>query len=173
MEQGHFYFIKDDFYTIHDKEQKLMRNKDIINEMEHRRPCFYAFRDHKIAEIFWFVPISSKLNKYTGIYNAKLQRQKENANKIPKCNTICFGEVMGYPRVFLIQNIFPIIGKYIESVYIDNNTKKPVTIEPLIERMIINNSKDILRLVNHGHHNLVFFDIIKIYNDLCAELKNK
>ena len=31
-------------------------------------------------------------------------------------------------------------------------------------------SKNILRLVNRGHKNLVFSDIIKTYNDLNAEL---
>ena len=88
----------------------------------------------------------------------------------PKCNTICFGDVMGMPRTFLIQNMFPIIEKYIASVYMDKNTQNPVTIAPETERLVINNAKDILRLVNRGHKNLVFSDIIKTYDDLIAEL---
>ena len=171
MEQGQFYFIADEFFTIHDKDRTLMQNKEMVDGVEHGRPCFFAFQDNKSPGIFWCVPISSKMSKYAAIYNKKLENQKERGIANPKCNTICFGDVMGFPRVFLIQNMFPIIEKYITSVYIDRNTKTPVTIEPEIERLVINNAKDILRLVNRGHKNLVFSNITKTYSDLIAELK--
>jgi len=170
MKQGQFYFIANEFFIIHDKDRVLMQNKEMVNGVERGRPCFFAFQDNKSREIFWCVPISSKINKYTAIYNKKLEKQKERGIPNPKCNTICFGNVMGLPRVFLIQNMFPIIEKYIASVYIDRNTKTPVTIESETERLVVNNAKDILRLVNRGHRNLVFSNITKTYNDLVAEL---
>jgi hypothetical protein len=123
MEQGQFCFISDDFDAIHDKGQKLMRNKEMVDEVEHGRPCFFAFKDSKTPGIYWCVPISSKIAKYTYIYNRKIERQKERGVKNPKCNTICFGEVMGANRAFLIQNMFPITEKYVASVYMDKNRK--------------------------------------------------
>jgi len=170
MKQGQFYFIADEFYNIHDKDHTLMQNKEMVDDTEHGRPCFFAFQDNKSPGIFWCVPISSKISKYEAIYNRKLENQRDRGIQNPKCNTICFGDVMGLPRVFLIQNIFPIIDKYIASVYLDRNTQTPVTIEPETERTVVNNAKDILRLVNRGHKNLVFSNITKIYYDLIAEL---
>ena len=72
MIQGQFYFITDDFFAIHDKERKLMRNKEILDTKAHDRPCFYAFADKKNPMIFWCVPISSQIDKYMGIYEHKL-----------------------------------------------------------------------------------------------------
>ena len=171
MEQGRFYFITDEFYSIHDKEHKLMLNKEQIDGAEHSRPCFYAFRDNKTPGIYWCVPISSKVEKYTVVYENKLQRQRDKGVLNPKCDTIYFGNVMGLTRVFLIQNMFPVIDKYIASTYIDRNTNKPVTIEPEIERQVVNKARDILRLVYRGYHNLVFSDIICTYSALSMELK--
>ncbi|MDR1062034.1 MAG: hypothetical protein LBL83_12710 [Clostridiales bacterium] len=170
MEQGQFYFISDEFYRVHDKDCALMQNKETVEGTERGRPCFFAFQDNKTPGIFWCVPISSKTNKYKAIFDRKLDNQRERGILNPKCNTICLGDVMGLPRAFLIQNMFPIIEKYIASVYIDRNTQTPVTIEPETERLVINNAKDVLRLVNRGHKNLVFSDITKTYADLIIEL---
>jgi len=170
MEQGQFYFISDGFYELHDKDHNLMRNKEAIDGAEHSRPCFFAFQDSKSPRVFWCVPISSKISKYKAICDRKLANQREKGIANPRCNTICFGDVMGMPRAFLIQNMFPIIEKYVISVYIDRNTQTPVTIKPEIERLVIKNAKDILRLVNRGYNNLVFSDIITTYNDLITEL---
>ena len=63
-------------------------------------------------------------------YDSKLMQNKKNGNKRPcfialtdpKCDTIRFGEVLGKKRAFLIQNIFPVSKRYIESAYVDKNT---------------------------------------------------
>jgi len=127
MEQGQFYFIKDEFFAVHDNEQKLMRNDEGVDAdgRSHGRPCFYAFGDKKNPLIFWCVPISSKIEKYRQIYDHKLARQRERGNKAPKCNTIRFGEVMGIEKAFLIQNMFPVIEKYIRDIYVNNSTQQP------------------------------------------------
>ena len=171
MEQGQFCFIADEFYDIYDKEHRLMQNKETVDGVDHGRPCFFAFHDNKTPGIFWCVPISSKISKYSGIFIGKIEKQRAKGIQNPKCSTICFGDVMGIPRVFLIQNMFPVIFKYISSVYMDRNTKTPVTVEPETERLVINNARDVLRLVHRGYQNLVFSDIIKAYNDLKAELE--
>ena len=170
MNQGNFCFITDEFFIIHDEEHKLMRNKETIGGKTHGRPCFYAFADKKNPLIFWCVPISSQIDKYMNIYNHKLAKQKEQGRKTPKCNTIRFGEVMGARKAFLIQNMFPVIKKYISEIYINQQTQEAVRMPQNIEREIVFYAEEVLKLVRSGNRHLVFSDIIKTYNDLIAEL---
>ncbi len=88
----------------------------------------------------------------------------------PKCNTIRFGDVLGQSRAFLIQNMFPITEKYIDHLYLDKNTKNPVTIPSEQEKDIITNAKETLKLVQYGYRELVFSDIIKTREELINEL---
>lgn len=166
MKQGTFFFIADDFFTKHDPDGHLMKNKDGV----HDRPCFYAFPDKKEPDIFWCVPISSQIEKFERIVQNKIAMQIAKGYKAPKCNTIRFGEVLGQKRAFLIQNIFPVTAAYVSATYIDKNSHNPVTIAPDTENDIATNAKDILKLVFRGYNNLVFSDIQKTYIDLIAEL---
>ena len=59
IEDGKFYFIKDEFFDTF-KDYSLMGNKDGGT----KRPCYFCFRDRKDKEIIWFVPISTKYDKY-------------------------------------------------------------------------------------------------------------
>jgi len=70
IEDGKFYFIKDEFFEIF-KEYKLMENK----ESGTKRPCYFCFRDKFNKKIIWFVPISTKYDKYKRIYEYKKQKQ--------------------------------------------------------------------------------------------------
>ena len=124
MRQGTFFFITDEFFTRHNPDGRLMKNK----EGPHGRPCFYAFPDITEPNIYWCIPISSRIEKYERIAEDKIAKQIEKGYKNPKCNTIRFGEVLGQKRAFLIQNMFPVTAKYISNVYIDKNTQSPVTI---------------------------------------------
>lgn len=71
IEDGKFYFIKDEFFDVF-KDYGLMVNKENGN----KRPCYFCFRDRKNKEIIWFVPISTKYEKYKKIYeNKKLKKR--------------------------------------------------------------------------------------------------
>ena len=170
MEQGQFCFIADEFFAIHDKEHKLMRNKESVDGKEHSRPCFYAFADKKNPLILWCVPISSQVDKYMRIHDQKLAKQRSKGIKTPKCNTIRFGEVMGANKAFLIQNMFPITKKYVSEIYVNRLTHRAVRIPQNTERDIIHYAEEVLGLVRSGNRLLVFSDIIRTYNDLIAEL---
>lgn len=50
------------------------------------------------------IPFSSRVAKFRGYYNAKI-------DKYGRCDTIVFGDVLGYEKAFLIQNMCPIIDK--------------------------------------------------------------
>ena len=52
----------------------ILQNKDIIDGVPHSRPCFFAFEDSMITDIYWIVPISSKFEKFRRIEQDKLKK---------------------------------------------------------------------------------------------------
>ena len=109
---GYFYFIKDIFFEIID-DKELMQNKENGN----KRPCYFCFKSEKYYDIIWFIPVSTKIEKYQKIYNNKIQKQIK-LGKNPSVDTIVFGEIANTYSAFLIQNMFPVTKEYIESQYI-------------------------------------------------------
>lgn len=170
MDKGSFYFISDDFFSKFDPNHDLMQNKEHINGVTTRRPCFMAFPDNKDERIFWCIPISSKVDKYKQIVAQKAQN-RINKNLPPKeCDTIRFCKVLGQERAFLIQNLFPITSTYILAKYFDKNSGQEVRIAQNAERDIISRAQKVLKLHRNGI-KLVFGDIDKIYRGLAAELQ--
>ncbi len=148
IEEGKFYFIKDEFFDKID-EQMLCLNKKEGN----KRPCYYCFKDSKQQNILWFLPISSKVAKYKKVYT-------EKKKKYGKVDNIVFGYVEGEERAFLIQNMFPTLEKYIIEKYIKQ--KRDVIVNKELKIELKRKSNKILKLVEKGYRNLVFPDIIKI-----------
>lgn len=155
IEEGKFYFLKDCFFEKM-KDSNLSNNKDNGN----KRPCYYCFRDKRKEKLLWFVPISSKVDKYKRIYKEKLKKYK-------RVDTLVFGKVSGEERVFLIQNMFPTIEKYIEEVYIRKDNKVAVTNK--LEREIKEKANLVLEIAQKGK-KVVFPDIIKMKEILLKEL---
>ena len=151
VENGKFYFIKDDFFDIF-KCYKLMQNKENGN----KRPCYFCFNDPENEEIIWFVPISSKVDKYKGIYENKKKKRKKVYNFV-------FGKVLGKEKAFLIQNIFPTTEEYIESKY--QNRKQDVEITESLKNEIIETSINVIKLAKKGI-NIPFYDVIEMKNIL-------
>ena len=158
IEKGKFYFVKDIFFKVINDKSMLL-NKDNGN----KRPCYYCFKDKDNQNLIWFVPISSKIEKYKKIYNYKL-------NKFKTVDTIVFGKINNDERAFLIQNMFPVTEKYIETKYIRNN--KDVVITYSLRKEIEQKANYILKLAELGK-NVVFTDITKIKRRLIEDIKNK
>ena len=156
IEDGKFYFIKDEFFDVF-QDYVLMENKDGGT----KRPCYFCFRDRKNKEIIWFVPISTKYDKYKKIYDMK----KIRSGKRPVYNFV-FGNVLGKKAVFLIQNIFPTTEKYIEEKY--TNSNKDVEIPTVVKDEIIRTSLRVVRLAEGGT-NIPFYDIIEMKNLLLKQ----
>lgn len=156
MNTGHFYYINDQYF-IDFPDPMLMRNKEAINGQAHNRPCFYAFKEDKTG-LYWMIPISSQVAKFKGYYNAKVQRYG-------KCDTLAFGEVLGFEKAFLIQNMCPITEKYISNEYIDRNANLPVRVNGVFEQELISKAKKVLALHRHGI-KLLFADVLKIEKEL-------
>ncbi|MFV0479878.1 MAG: type III toxin-antitoxin system CptIN family toxin [Anaerorhabdus sp.] len=166
MDKGVFFFIREEFFIKYDLDGSLMKNKGNGN----KRPCFYAFQDKNNSDIYWCVPISSRVEKYESIVQHKILRQKQKGNKNPKCNTIRFSEVLGQKRAFLIQNMFPITSRYIDCIYMEKDVEIEVRVSKIDEKDIIKNAKEVQKLVFNGYSRLIFNDVQKIYNDLMIEL---
>ena len=155
---GCFYFIKDTFFdVIEDKE--LMQNKENGN----KRPCYFCFRSKENNEIIWFIPVSTKVDKYKKIYNKKIEMQKKLGKKL-SVDTIVFGYVSNTYSTFLIQNMFPVTEKYIESQYIKNNVA--IRLSNKLQKEIIYKANKVLGLYKHGMKNIIFPDIDKILKQL-------
>lgn len=144
IEDGKFYFISDEFFELF-KDYKLMENK----ENGTKRPCYFCFRDKYQKNLIWFVPISTKYEKYLSIYENKKKKQNKVYNFV-------FGEVVGKKAVFLIQNIFPTLEKYILEKYITEN--KDVEIPLKVKNKVIAQAKQVIHMSEKGI-NIPFYDI--------------
>lgn len=153
---GKSYHIKDDFYNLI-KDPKLMSNK----ENNRYRPHFFFFADPKVSGIYWAVPQSSKVDKYRKIMNDKIA-------KFGKCNTIVIGTFAGEDNAFLIQNMFPIIEKFVDHEHTINGIG--VKIHKKLANDIISNAMQVLSMHNRGK-SLIFPDVDKIYSMMKDELK--
>lgn len=154
IQTGYFYFIKDKFFEIiNDKE--LMQNK----ENGSKRPCYYCFKSKTDDRILWFIPVSTKVEKYKKVYLNKINKQKELGKK-QSVDTIVFGYVSNVYSTFLIQNMFPVSEKYIEKQYKKNNVA--ITLSKELENEVISKANKVLNLYKHGMKKIVFPNIEEI-----------
>lgn len=160
MDVGHFYFITDNYF-VDFPDRNLMRNGQTVAGVNHGRPCFYSFYD-LYQQIYWVIPISSKVPKYRSVYNSKIK-------KYGSCDTIAFGLVLGVEKAFLIQNMCPVTNKYISSEYCDQSANIPVRLDGVFERELITKAKRVLALQRKGL-NLIFPDVRTIESVLLKQL---
>lgn len=161
IDVGCFYFIKDNFFDVID-DPELMQNK----ENGSKRPCYYCFKSRENDKIIWFIPVSTKVDKYKRIYDKKIEKQIR-LGKTPSIDTIVFGNVSNTYSTFLIQNMFPVTEEYIENKYIKNNVA--ITLSKKLQQEIISKANKVLNLYKHGMKNIIFPDIDKILNKLLEQ----
>lgn len=160
MINGHFYYISDKYFQDF-QDDKLMSNKEIANGISHDRPCFYAFQDKK-TKLFWLIPISSQVEKYKAIYARKLA-------KYHRCDTLFFAEVLGYEKIFLLQNMCPVSQDYIKNEYFSVRTGEAVKLKFSIERELTKKAKKVLAMHRKGI-SLIFPDVSAIEMRLLKQL---
>lgn len=158
LETGKFYFLKDEYFDRFN-DPKLMKG----HGNEHSRPCYYSLNDVEHPSIHWLVPISHRIGKFHRIYEHKI----ENGNR---CDTIVFGNVLGYERAFLIQNICPATQDYIGSIYSNNDVD--VELSGPLKRELEIKSKRVLSLVKYRNLNLIYPDVFSIYAELLNGLND-
>lgn len=153
VQTGYLYHIKDEFFDKI-KDKGLMIN----HENGHSRPSYLAIKDD---DILWFIPLSSKIDKYKSIIEKK-------EKKYGSCKTILIKKIAGREQVILIQNAFPTLEKYIKSRHTIDG--KFIKISSAIEREIVDDLEYMLSLKSDGL-NLFFTDIDFIKNVMLEELE--
>lgn len=158
MQKGNFYFLSDQYF-VDFPDEYLMRNKESVTGAPAGRPCYYSFLDAS-TNIYWLIPFSSKYPKFQAIHDKKVAKYKH-------CDTIVMGEILGYKKAFLIQNMCPVTPKYIISEYIHNSV--PVTIPANLQAELDSKAARVLALVRQGKP-LIFPNVLAIEQQLIAEL---
>ena len=131
----------------------------INHENGRARPTYFTIKD---KDILWFIPLSSKVDKYQTIIDKKIK-------KYGSCRSIMISEIANKPSVILIQNAFPILEKYIDHPHIVDG--KPLRVIDTLKEEILNNFKYLMELKKSGR-NLFFPDIDRIKEIMLDELKN-
>ena len=153
IKTGYIYHIKDEFFgKINDKW--LMIN----HENDRARPTYFTIKD---KDILWFIPLSSKVDKYQTIIDKKIK-------KYGSCKSIMISEIANKPSVILIQNAFPVLEKYIDHPHIVDG--KPLKVIDTLKDEILNNFKYLMELKKSGR-NLFFYSIYIIKEIMLDELK--
>lgn len=158
MVENRLYFIKDEYFEKYYCEDNKP-NKESDEEGEHKRPCYYAFKEDNI---YWMIPISSEIEKYEYEYQKSIDRYGF-------CDTIAFVYVKGNKNAALIQNMIPITEKYIETVYTYFGTDIPVEVNEKKKKELNAKARKVVRFARIGK-KLTFTPILDFEKRLLDEL---
>mgnify|MGYP004531731341 CR=1 FL=1 len=155
IKTGYLYHIKDEYFDIVNDEN-LMQN----HERGKKRPTYFTIKD---KDILWFIPISSKVDKYQKIIDKKIR-------KYGFCNTIIIRKMADEYAVILLQNAFPTLEKYIDHVHTIDGV--PFQVPTNLQHEIKNMFKNLIGLKKRGT-NLFFTDIDKLQQKMLEEINNQ
>lgn len=155
IQTGYLYHINESFFkTVKDKGLMLNHEKGRL------RPTYLTIKD---GELLWFIPLSSKIEKYQKIIN---QKNKKYGN----CKSILIRKIAGKNTVILLQNAFPTLEKYISHPHVLNG--KHLKVINTLKDEIYNNFKYLLAFKEECI-NLFFTDIDKIKEIMIQELEKE
>lgn len=153
IKTGYLYHIKDEYFDVVN-DDSLMQN----HERGKKRPTYFTIKD---GDILWFIPISSKVDKYQRIINNKIE-------KYGFCNTIIIRKIADEDAAILLQNAFPTLEKYIDHVHTIDGV--PFQVPTDLQHEIKSMFKNMLGLKKRGT-NLFFTDIDRLKQKMQEELK--
>ncbi len=153
IKTGYLYHIKDEYFDVVNDEN-LMQN----HEKGKKRSTYFTIKD---KNILWFVPISSKVEKYQKIIDKKVK-------KYGVCNTIIIRKIAAKDSAILLQNAFPTLEKYIDHVHTVDGV--PLRVPKSLQNEIKSLFKNMIGLKKRGT-NLFFADIDKLKEKMLEENK--
>lgn len=153
IKTGYLYHIKDEYFDVVNDEN-LMQN----HEKGKKRPTYFTIKD---KEILWFIPISSKVEKYQKIIDKKI-------GKYGFCNTIIIRKIADEDAAILLQNAFPTLEKYIDHVHTVDGV--PLKVPTDLQNEIKSLFKNMLGLKKRGT-NLFFTDIDRLKQQMLKEIE--
>ncbi|MCL2189502.1 MAG: hypothetical protein FWB87_12155 [Defluviitaleaceae bacterium] len=146
IKPGYVYHIKDSYFEVA-QDNKLMQNR----EGGAFRPTYYCLKDEKTG-ILWVVPMSRRVEKYETF-------MQKDIDRYGKCIKIILGEYADVKAAFLLQNMFPILPKYVDHVHKVN--QNPVPVDTRLQAIIDRNFRELLSLQRRGI-KIVFPDIMRL-----------
>lgn len=153
VQTGYIYHIKDEYFDkVNDK------NLLINHENGKARPTYFTIKD---GDILWFIPLSSKVDKYQPIVDKKTK-------KYGSCKTIMIREIANKKSVILLQNAFPTLEKYIAHPHMANG--KPLKVIDALKDEILDNFSWLMLLKSKGN-NLFFTDVDTLKEMMLNEIK--
>ena len=153
IKTGYLYHIKDEYFDVVDDES-LMQN----HEKGKKRPTYFTIKD---KDILWFIPISSKVDKYKKIIDKKIERYGF-------CNTIIIRKIADEDAAILLQNAFPTLEKYIDHVHTVDGV--PLNVPTDLQNEIKSLFKNMIGLKKRGT-NLFFTDIDSLKKKMLDEIE--
>ncbi len=153
IKTGYLYHIKDEYFDVVNDEN-LMQN----HEKGKKRPTYFTIKE---KDILWFIPVSSKIDKYRKIVDKKIE-------KYGFCNTILIEKIFDEDSAILLQNTFPTLEKYIDHVHTVDG--KPARVSKKLEKIILDNFINLMKLHSRGI-KVFFADIDKIKEKMLEEIK--
>ena len=153
IKEGYLYHISVDFFKLVDDPNLSVNHTGI-----HSRPSYFLVKD---KDLLWFIPLSTKIDKYKKIVENKKQ-------KYGKCNTILIRKIANKENAILIQNAFLTLSNFLSHPHTING--KPYRVPTGIQREIKNNFDELMKLKKSGI-NLFFTDVDKITLLMNQELK--
>ena len=153
IKTGYLYHIKDEYFDVVNDET-LMQN----HERGKKRPTYFTIKD---KNILWFIPISSKIDKYQKIVDKKIE-------KYGFCNTILIEKIFDEDAAILLQNAFPTLEQYIDHIHTVNGS--PARVSEKLEEIILKNFRNLMKLHTRGI-KVFFTDIDKLKEKMLEEIK--
>jgi hypothetical protein len=151
---GYVYHIKDLYFdTV--KDNMLMRNY----EGGAYRPTYFCVKDEKTG-LLWVIPMSGRIEKYCAIIEKDIARYGS-------CIKILIARYGDGQSAFLLQNMFPILAKYIDHIHTVAGMPMPVNIA--VQEEIVKRYKEIRRFYASGI-KMVFPDITRLEKLMMDEL---
>lgn len=126
------------------------------------RPTYFCIKNDN-SDIMWFVPMSTKVEKYKKIRDEKIKKHGT-------CDTILIKKFLGKDSVFLLQNMFPTIEKYVSHSHMVRGKETKVIDQ--IAKEIENSFYKIMRLLQLGK-KVIFTDISNDMKLMLDELKKE
>ena len=125
------------------------------------RPTYFCIKNEN-SNILWFIPMSSKVEKFK-----KLREQK--LAKYGNCDTILIKKFLGKESVFLLQNMFPTIEKYVDHSHIINGAEAKVINQ--VANEIEASFNKLMKLIEVGK-KVIFTDVDNDLKIMLDELRN-
>ena len=132
-----FYILKDDFFS-------KMNDPYLKNNKDGNRPFYYCVKENsELKNVYWMIPLSSRVDKYKRIMASKLNSHKP-------CDGLYVCKLpSGVESAFLIQDIFPVTDSYIEREFTLGSNHLVLPYQNDIDAIELK-AKRVIRLIKNG-----------------------